>query len=80
MGVVISEDGAFAALFYALTGAMVFLYLTGLAYTTVAAVRYLGGRTDLEAVSIPRPLLVLPHRGDHRRLVRGLHPEMTCQD
>ena len=51
MGVVISEDGAFAALFYALTGAMVFLYLTGLAYTTVAAVRYLGGRTDLEAVS-----------------------------
>ncbi len=51
MGVVISEDGAFAALFYALTGTLALLYLTGLTYTAIAALRYLGGRTDLEEVS-----------------------------
>lgn len=51
MGVSITDDGAFAALFYALTGTLVFLYLSGLVYTVVAALRYLGGRTDVEAIS-----------------------------
>jgi len=51
MGVSIAEDGAYAALFYALTGTLVFLLLTGLVYTVVAAIRYLGGRNDVETVS-----------------------------
>lgn len=51
MGVTMSEHGAYAALFYALTGTLTFLFLSGLVYTAVAAIRYLGGRHDVETVS-----------------------------
>jgi heme/copper-type cytochrome/quinol oxidase subunit 3 len=51
MNVSISENGAYAALFYAMTGTLVFLLLTGLVYTAVTAIRYLGGRSDVEMVS-----------------------------
>lgn len=51
MGVSITEDGSYAALFYAMTGTLLFVLLTGLVYTAVAALRYLGGRRDVETVS-----------------------------
>lgn len=51
MGVTMSEHGAYAALFYAMTGTLTFLYLSGLVYTAVASIRYFGGRHDVETVS-----------------------------
>ena len=51
MGVV-ARDGAFHSMFYAATGAMTALMLSGLVYTAVAAFRYLGGRSkDVELLS-----------------------------
>ena len=51
MGVV-ARDGAFHSMFYAATGAMTALLLSGLVYTAVAAFRYLGGRSkDVELLS-----------------------------
>ena len=44
MGVGI-RDGAFHSMFYAITGTMTFLLLTGIVYTVGTAFRYLGGRT-----------------------------------
>ena len=45
-------DGAFHSMFYAATGTMMALFLSGLVYTGVAAFRYLGGRTkEVELVS-----------------------------
>ncbi|MFM8857913.1 MAG: cytochrome c oxidase subunit 3 [Actinomycetota bacterium] len=47
-----ARDGAFHSMFYAATGAMTFLLMTGIIFTAVAAFRYLGGRTkELEVVS-----------------------------
>ena len=51
MGVSISEHGSYAALFYAMTGTLLFLLLSGLVYTAVTAIRYFGGRHDVETVS-----------------------------
>lgn len=39
------RDGAFHSMFYAITGTMTFLLLTGIVYTLGTAFRYLGGRT-----------------------------------
>ena len=51
MGVAVN-DGAFHTMFYAITGTMMLLLVSGLVYTAVAAFRYLGGRTkELEIVS-----------------------------
>jgi len=51
MGVA-AHDGAFHSMFYAATGAMTALLLSGLVYTAVAAFRYLGGRSkDVELLS-----------------------------
>ena len=51
MGVGI-RDGAFHSMFYAITGTMMFLFLTGIAYTAGTAFRYLGGRTrDVSVLS-----------------------------
>lgn len=42
-------DGTYAAMFYAITGLFMALMIIGLVITTVAAFRYIGGRTgDLE--------------------------------
>lgn len=50
MGVPVASQ--YGALFYAATGAMTALMLTGLAYTVVAGFRYLGGRTsEIEVLS-----------------------------
>ena len=51
MGVSITEHGAYAALFYAMTGTLTFLLLSGLVYTAVSAIRYFGGRHDVETVA-----------------------------
>jgi heme/copper-type cytochrome/quinol oxidase subunit 3 len=51
MGVAVS-GGAFHTMFYAITGTMMVLLVSGLVFTAVAAFRYLGGRTkELEVVS-----------------------------
>lgn len=51
MGVV-AVDGAFHSMFYAATGVMMALFLSGLVFTAVAAFRFLGGRTkEVELVS-----------------------------
>ena len=44
MGVGI-RDGAFHSMFYAITGTMTFLLLTGIIFTLATAFRYLGGRS-----------------------------------
>ena len=47
-----ANDGAFHSMFYAATGTMTALLLSGFVYTAVAAFRYLGGRTkEVELVS-----------------------------
>jgi cytochrome c oxidase subunit 3 len=47
-----ARDGAFHSMFYAATGTMTALLLSGLVYTAVSAFRYLGGRTkEVELVS-----------------------------
>jgi heme/copper-type cytochrome/quinol oxidase subunit 3 len=51
MGVSLTEHGSYAALFYAMTGTLTFLLLSGLVYTAVTAIRYFGGRHDVETVS-----------------------------
>ena len=43
-----ANDGAFHSMFYAATGAMTALLLSGLVYTAVAAFRYLGGRRNIK--------------------------------
>ncbi len=40
------RDGPYQTMFYALTGTFVALMIVGLAFTAVAALRYLGGRTS----------------------------------
>lgn len=51
MGVAVN-DGAFHTMFYAVTGTMMLLLVSGLVYTAVAAFRYLGGRSkEIEIVS-----------------------------
>jgi heme/copper-type cytochrome/quinol oxidase subunit 3 len=51
MGMPIAE-GYYPALFYAITGTMVALVVVGIVYSSVAAFRYLGGRSnDIELVS-----------------------------
>jgi len=51
MGVAVN-GGAFHTMFYAITGTMMVLMVSGLVFTAVAAFRYLGGRTkELEVVS-----------------------------
>jgi len=51
MGVAVN-GGAFHTMFYAITGTMMVLLVSGLVFTAVAAFRYLGGRTkELEVVS-----------------------------
>ena len=51
MGVAVN-GGAFHTMFYAITGTMMVLLVSGLVITAVAAFRYLGGRTkELEVVS-----------------------------
>ena len=51
MGVGI-RDGAFHSMFYAITGTMFVLILSGIAFTAATAFRYLGGRTrELSVVS-----------------------------
>ncbi|MGB0111948.1 MAG: cytochrome c oxidase subunit 3 [Ilumatobacteraceae bacterium] len=45
-------DGTYAAMFYAITGVFMALMIIGVVMTTVAAFRYLGGRTaDLELLT-----------------------------
>jgi heme/copper-type cytochrome/quinol oxidase subunit 3 len=39
-------DSGYAGMFYAITGTMVALFVTGIVFTGVAAFRFLGGRTD----------------------------------
>lgn len=47
-----ARDGAFHSMFYAITGVMTILLVSGIVYTVVAAFRYLGGRTrEIEMVS-----------------------------
>lgn len=51
MGMPIAE-GAYAALFYAITGTVLALVVIGLVFTAVAAFRYLGGRAaEVETIS-----------------------------
>lgn len=51
MGMPIAE-GSYAGLFYAITGTMIALVVVGIVFSSVAAFRYLGGRTfDTELVS-----------------------------
>jgi cytochrome c oxidase subunit 3 len=51
MGVAVN-GGSFHTMFYAITGTMMVLLVSGLVFTAVAAFRYLGGRTkELEVVS-----------------------------
>ena len=38
-------DGTYAAMFYAITGFFMLLMIVGLLFTTVAAFRFIGGRT-----------------------------------
>ena len=45
MGLAIAE-GAYASMFYAVTGMFVVLMIVGMVFTAVALFRYLGGRTD----------------------------------
>ncbi len=44
-------DGTYAAMFYAITGMFIVLLIAGLAFTAVAAFRYLGGRVDHELLT-----------------------------
>ncbi len=44
-------DGTYAAMFYAVTGMFLTLMIVGLAFTAVAAFRYLGGRVDHELLT-----------------------------
>jgi cytochrome c oxidase subunit 3 len=47
-----ADGGTFAAMFYAITGAMMALAIIGVVFTCVTAFRYLGGRTtDRELVA-----------------------------
>jgi cytochrome c oxidase subunit III len=51
MGLAIAKTG-YAGMFYAITGTMVALFIVGIAYTGVAAFRFLGGRlADTEIVA-----------------------------
>jgi cytochrome c oxidase subunit 3 len=43
-------EGAFQTLFYAITGTMMFLVITGMAFTAVAFFRSIGGRDDDQQV------------------------------
>jgi cytochrome c oxidase subunit 3 len=40
------EKSGYAGMFFAITGTMVALFVTGIVFTAVAAFRFLGGRTD----------------------------------
>jgi heme/copper-type cytochrome/quinol oxidase subunit 3 len=46
MGLPISDETGYAAMFYAVTGTVIALFVVGLVFTGVAAFRFLGGRTD----------------------------------
>jgi heme/copper-type cytochrome/quinol oxidase subunit 3 len=52
MGVPIADETGYAAMFYAVTGTVIALFIVGLVFTGVAAFRFLGGRTaDREIVA-----------------------------
>lgn len=44
-------DGTYAAMFYAVTGVFVALMIIGIIFSTVAAFRFIGGRSDHEIVA-----------------------------
>lgn len=46
MGLPIADETGYAAMFYAVTGTVIALFIVGLVFTGVAAFRFLGGRTD----------------------------------
>lgn len=51
MGLGVAEETGYGAMFYAVTGTMVALFIVALVFTAVAAFRFLGGRTDREIVA-----------------------------
>ena len=52
MGLGVGDDTGYGAMFYAVTGTVIALFLIGLVFTGVAAFRFLGGRTsDREIVA-----------------------------
>lgn len=55
MGIAIG-DGTYAVMFYALTGLFVALMIVGLLITTVAAFRYIGGRTGDQEILVSHAL------------------------
>jgi cytochrome c oxidase subunit 3 len=52
MGLPIAEETGYASMFYAVTGTVIALFVVGIAFTGIAAFRFLGGRTsDREIVA-----------------------------
>jgi cytochrome c oxidase subunit 3 len=51
MNLGIAEETGYAAMFYAVTGTVVALFVVALVFTAVAAFRFLGGRVDREIVA-----------------------------
>jgi heme/copper-type cytochrome/quinol oxidase subunit 3 len=52
MGVAVADETGYGAMFYAITGTVIALFVIGLVFTGVAAFRFLGGRiTDREIVA-----------------------------
>jgi heme/copper-type cytochrome/quinol oxidase subunit 3 len=52
MGVTVTDETGYGAMFYAVTGTVIALFIVGLGFTGVAAFRFLGGRTaDREIVA-----------------------------
>ena len=47
----IAEETGYGAMFYAVTGTVVALFIVALVFTAIAAFRFLGGRTDREIVA-----------------------------
>jgi cytochrome c oxidase subunit III len=47
----IAEETGYGAMFYAVTGTLVALFVVALVFTGIAAFRFLGGRTDREIVA-----------------------------
>lgn len=51
MNLGVAEETGYGGMFYAVTGTVVALFIVALVFTSVAAFRFLGGRTDREIVS-----------------------------
>jgi cytochrome c oxidase subunit 3 len=52
MGVTVTDETGYGAMFYAVTGTVIALFIVGLGFTGVAAFRFLGGRiADREIVA-----------------------------